>query len=172
MRSMKTFYAIVFFFLILLGGCDRVVFIEPQPVKGRIMGSMPKMYQGVYESPNLHLELKKESIVLNGLSFVLSKELPREGTIQLRFYDNQYFVNIGDSTGYSVFMARFTDDKLAVYMLNPDARSLERIKRVAEVETVKNTVNNLHYINLPKKNFFELIDSEMFDVISVLQYQY
>jgi len=168
---MKTYYPIVFFMLLLSYGCDRVVFNEPQPVNGRILGSIPKMYQGVYESTNLHLELKKESIVVNGLSFVLSKELPQEGTIQLRFYDNFYFINVGDSLAYSVFMAQFIDDKLAVYMLNPDARSLERIKRIAAVETKQQIEQSLHRVTVPKNGFFKLVDQEVFDVLGVLHFK-
>jgi hypothetical protein len=170
--NMRVFYSVVIFLFVVLTGCDRVVFDEPQPVKGRVLSTIPKMYLGVYQSSNLHLELKKDAIVVNGLSFALSRELPTEGTTQLRFYDNLYFANVGDSTGYSVFMAQFFDDKLAVYMLNPDGRSLSRIKRVAQVSTLETSKPKRHKILLSKNNFFELVDSEMFDVVSVLHYQY
>lgn len=168
-KSKLIFFLIV---ILLFSACSRVVFNTPQPEKGRPLASVPKFYIGQYENENLQIELKKEAIVVNGLSFTLTKSLPVDNQVQLRFYNNLYFINVGDSTGYSVFMAQFPEeDKLAIYMLNPDSRSLSRIRKYATVETLQSGSWEKHFIQLPKQGFPGLVDQELFDVVGVLTKQ-
>jgi hypothetical protein len=166
------------FFLLLLSitfsSCNRVVFEKPQPERARVMASFPKMYHGTYSNPNLEISILKNSVSVNGYTFQLAGEKVANGQLQMRFAQNFFFANFPDpvdSTKFIVIMAQFLNDQLAVYMLNPDRRSLSRIQRVSTVEHFDLFGKTVHVVRPHRNLFQEIVDQEMFDVVGVLKKQ-
>jgi hypothetical protein len=65
-------------------------------------------------------------------------------------------------------MGCFYDDKLAVYMLNPDERSVGILSRFVQVDTID--AGKEHYLISPSKQEFDaLVDNGIFDVVGVFK---
>jgi hypothetical protein len=161
-----TFYAIVF--LVLITACGQVYFSEPNPQRGVRVKSFSEKLQGVYADSIFQIEIGKDSINVMGEPYKITKKDAAADEVTIRYYKSNYFVSFKDSLYYSVFMARFYDDKLAVYMLNPDERSVEVLSRLVKVDTID--AQKDHYLISPSKQEFDaLVDNEVFDVMGVFE---
>jgi hypothetical protein len=65
-------------------------------------------------------------------------------------------------------MANFYENKLAIYMLNADERSIDILNRFVSVDTL-NAKEEHYLINPGKKEFDQLVDNDLFNVVSVLE---
>jgi hypothetical protein len=157
--------------LFILGACSQVYFNAPQPEKGKPMGSFPRFMEATYSNDILEVELKDDAIFVNGVRLQLTKELPGKGEVQLRFSNNLYFANFSDSIYFSVFMAQFYDDKLVLYMLSPDERSVNVLKRYIALEQIQVHSKKSHLITPVKKEFANLVDLDLFESFAVLTKQ-
>ena len=159
-------------FLLLFGvfimtSCAQVYFVTPQPQKGTVIKSFIDNLQGVYSDSLLTVEVSQKEIVVDGEHFSLVKNEPNEHEVLIRYYNDFYFASFKDSLYYSVFIGKFYEDKLAVYMLNADQRSIDILKRFVTAEQID--ANGSYLINPSKKEFFTLFDSGVFDVVCVMK---
>ena len=153
--------------LLLISSCATVYFATPQPSKGVVVKSFLKELQGHYADSLLDVVLLKNELMVNGEKYQLVPSIKGKSDVLVKYYKDYYFASFKDTTYYSVFMAKFFDDKLSVYMLNPDARSLEVVKRFVPVQTLDAEDKN-YLIDASAKVFDQLIDNDAFDVITVL----
>jgi len=153
--------------LLLTSSCATVYFTTPQPQKGLVIKSFISDIQGNYADSLLNVSILKNKIIVNGEQFNLVASEPAKNEVVVKFYSNFYFASFRDSVYYSVFMAKFYENKLAVYMLNADARSIDVIKRFVPVQTL-DAEKKEFLINATKKEFDQLIDNEIFQSFSVM----
>ena len=163
---MKFFIQFIFT-LVLFTSCSQVFFTSPQPQKGFIVKSFINEIQGVYSDSTLKVEVRKNDLIISGDHYKLSSKIPVENEVLIRFYKDFYFASFKDSAYYSVFMAKFYENKLAVYMLNADQLSISRLQKLNKVEVI-DSINDTYLINITNKIFDQLIDAEMFSVVNVL----
>ncbi|MCF8363108.1 MAG: hypothetical protein K9G70_10850 [Prolixibacteraceae bacterium] len=157
-------------FLALATACGQVYFNEPNPQRGVRVKSFSDELKGVYSDSTFQIKIDEDSINVMGDPYKITKKNAADDEVTIRYYKNSYFVSFKDSVYYSVFMARFYDDKLAVYMLNPDERSVEVLSRFVHVDTLD--AKKEHYLISPsKKEFDALIDNQVFDVLGVFEKQ-
>lgn len=166
---MKNYYLILIS-VFVFGSCSKVYFINPQPQKGMVLKSFIDDVQGEYADSLLKLKVDAHEIIIFSDTFRLSKEEPLENEVLVKFYNNFYFVNFKDSTYYTVFVGKFYEDKLAVYMLNPDQRSLNVLGRYVKVDTL-NAETKTFLVNPSKKEFEALFENGVFEVSNVLSKQ-
>ncbi len=156
--------------LVLTTSCAQVYFSLPQPANGKIVKAFDKEIQGFYADSILDVKVSSDSIWINNQSFKLTSEMPGKDQALVKFYKDFYFVSLCDSIYFTVFMASFYEDKLAIYMLNPDQRSIENLKRVVDVKTLDD--GKVSYLIAPsKKEFNDIIDWELFDLVCILKKQ-
>lgn len=161
-------YLLFFTIALVATSCAEVYFTTPQPQKGMTLKSFIDDVQGVYADSLLNVSVLKNQLIVGGETFKLVSELQNENEVVVKFYNNFYFASFKDSIYYSVFMANFYEDKLAVYMLEADPRSLDVIKKFVEVQTVS-AEKKEYLIAADKKQFDELINNEQFKVVTVLK---
>lgn len=156
--------------LVLTTSCGQVYFSSPQPANGKIVKAFDKEIQGLYSDSILDVKVTSDSIRINNQSFKLTSDMPGKDQALVKLYKDFYFVSLSDSIYFTVFMASFYEDKLAIYMLNPDQRSIETLKRVVDVKTLDE--GKASYLITPsKKEFNDIIDWELFDLVCILKKQ-
>jgi hypothetical protein len=155
-------------FVLLVSSCATVYFTNPQPSKGVVVKSFLKEVQGHYADSLLDITLLKNELVVNGEKYRMVSSIKEKSEVLVKYYKDYYFASFKDSTYYSVFMGKFFDNQLSVYMLNPDARSLEVMKRFVPVQTL-DAEDREYLIDASAKAFDQLIDNDVFDVVSVLK---
>ncbi len=151
----------------LLSACAQVFFTSPQPSRGVAIRSFPDAQLGIYSDSTLNVTLLKNKIIIEGDEYVLTTRNPLENEVLVKFYKNFYFASFLEEGYYQVFMAGFFDEKLAVYMLNADAYSIEVLNKFVAVDTL-NTETETYLIDASRRQFDAIIDNELFDVIGVL----
>jgi len=154
----------------LLSSCAQVFFAEPQPQKGIVIKNFMQDVVGIYADTTLEVEVFKTGLKIADENYTLSPKSPLKSEVYVKFYRGFYFANFLDSIHYSVYMAKFYDDKLALYMLNADKMSIEKIQKITAV-SVLDSANQTYLVNPTKKEFDTLLDYENFDVIGVLTKQ-
>lgn len=162
----------LFFIIVLIffSACGQVYFNEPNPKRGVRVKSMSEEHQGVYADSVFQIVIGGGRINVMGEPYKITKKNAADDEVTIRYYKNSYFVSFKDSLYYSVFMGRFYDDKLAVYMLNPDERSVGILSRFVPVDTID--AGKEHYLISPsKKEFDALVDNGIFDVVGVFRKQ-
>jgi len=159
----KTVYILIVLFI---SACGQVYFSEPNPQRGVRVKSIPEELQGVYADSAFQIKIEEDWINVMGEPYSITKRNAAADEVTIRYYKNRYFVSFKDSIYYSVFMGHFYDDKLAVYMLNPDARSVGILSRFVNVDTI-NAENEYYLISPSKREFDAIIDNEVFDVFGV-----
>lgn len=164
---MKFLFYLVFI-LVLMASCSQVYFTTPQPQKGFIVKSFMNEIQGVYADSTLEVELKKNDLIVSGDHYKLTSKVPVENEVLIRFYKDFYFASFSDSVHYMVVMAKFYENKLALYQLSADELSVSRLKKIIHVEVLDSIVNT-YLIDPSNKTFDQLIDEEMFSVVNVLE---
>lgn len=148
--------------------CAQLYFTSPQPARGIAIKHFEPDLQGYYADSLMSVTVMNDFLVVESDTFILNPKLPNEGEVLVKFYNNFYFANFRDSLYFSVFMGKFYDDKLAMYMLNADERSITLLKRFMDIQVIDEEKE--YYLADPsKREFQQLVDSEMFDVVSVLQ---
>jgi hypothetical protein len=162
---------LVYILILLLGSaCGQVYFSEPNPQRGVRVKSISEELQGVYTDSVFRIEISENRINVMGETYDITKKNAAADEVTIRYYKNSYFVSFKDSLYYSVFMGRFYDDKLAVYMLNPDERSVSILSRFVQVDTID--AQKEHYLISPSKQEFDaLVDNQVFDVLGVFEKQ-
>lgn len=158
----------IFVVSLLFTACAQVYFATPQPQKGTTVRSFLDELHGVYSDSNYIVEILKNEMLVSGDRYRLTTKTPLDNEVMIKFYKNFYFASFYDTLHYTVFMGRFYDNKLAVYMLNADSRSIEILNRYVVVDTI-NAEDNTYFINPSKKEFDQMIDDELFDVVCVLE---
>ncbi|HKM94417.1 MAG TPA: hypothetical protein VJY41_12250 [Prolixibacteraceae bacterium] len=156
--------------IVLLSACGQVYFTTPQPTKGVTVKSFIADLQGFYADSTLEIEVLKNELLVKGDTFRLSGKTPDENEVLVKYYKKFYFASFVDSQYFSVYMANFYDNKLAVYMLNADAQSITVLNKFLKVDTL-NAKDEHYLINPSKKEFDQLVDYELFEVIGVLEKQ-
>jgi hypothetical protein len=155
--------------LLLLTACSQVYFPAPQPEKGKPMASFPKIMQGTYSNESLSVEIKGDAVLINGIPFPMTRELPSKGQVQIRFSNNLYFANFSDSVYYSVIMAQFYEDKLALFMLNPDKQSVSILQRFVPTKEITLHGKKSVLVAPVKNDFYTLVDNDLWEAICVLK---
>lgn len=164
---MKNF-AYLIIVLLLTSACGQVYFTEPNPQRGVKLKTFPEEIQGTYADSTLQIVITSDSISIFDEKYKLTKNDEGEHEVNVRFYQNKYFASIKDSAYYSVFMGNFYDNKLAVYMLNADDRSINILSHFVKIDTLNAAKE--HYLINPSKNEFDaIINNELFDVVGVLE---
>ena len=153
---------------LMINACAQVYFAAPQPQKGTTVRSFLNELHGVYSDSNYVVEIRKNEMVVSGDRYQLTSKTPLDNEVLVKFYKNFYFASFLDTLHYTVFMGKFYDNKLAVYMLNADSRSIEILNRYVAVDTI-NANDSTYFINPSKKAFDQMIDDELFDVVCVLE---
>ena len=164
---MRSVFALVFFVL-LLSSCAQIYFSEPQPSKGMVIKSFIDNIQGEYSDSLLKVEVLKNELVIEDEHFKLANKNPQNNEVVVKFYKDFYFASFKDSAYYSVFMCKFYDNKLAVYALPADKRSVQRLKNFGEV-VLTDSISGSYLMTVSKKQFDMLMDYEMFNVLNVLK---
>ena len=154
--------------LVLTTSCGKVYFSSPQPANGKIVKVFDPKIQGLYSDSILDVNISSDSIRINNQGFKLTAEIPGSGQVLVKSYKDFYFASFSDSAYFNVLMASFYENKLAIYMLNPDDRSVEILKRVVDVKPIENEKGS-YLISPSKKEFNDIIDWELFDVVCVLK---
>lgn len=162
---MKKIILISFSFLLLLS-CDQVYVKSPQPVKGFKIKSFIDDLHGVYADSTLTVSIEKSRIVIDETSYELTRKDPGENEVLVKFYKEFYFANFRDSTYFTLFAGKFYDNKLAVFMMNADEFSLNRMKDLVEVEKLDGDGDYL--IDPTASEFDKLLESSFFDVVAIL----
>lgn len=162
--------SVLFIFLsaLLLSSCAQLYFSEPQPKKGMTIKSFMDDLQGEYSDSILTVAIDKKEVVVGGEHYQLTSKTPGEGEVLVKFYKNYYFANFRDSVYYAVIMGKFYENKLALFMISPDGRTIGRLQNFGEI-TALDTINKTYLMNSSKKQFDQLVDYGMFDVINVLE---
>lgn len=150
--------------------CAQVLFNAPQPQKGMVIKSFIDDVQGVYSDSALQVEIGKKQLKIGGETYDLVSKDPSDNQVLVKFYNEFYFASFRDSVYYSVYMARFYDNKLALYMMGADGLSISRIRRLIPVDEI-DSINKTYLVSPSKKQFDDLLDYEMFEVIDVLEKQ-
>lgn len=161
-------HIVLYLSVFVMFACEQVYFATPQPMKGTKIKSFISEVQGSYADSTLDITVLKDALVIAHDTFELTTQTPVDGQVSVRFYKNYYFASIPDSNFFSVYMANFYDNKLAIYMLNADARSIEILNRFVLVDTL-NAKEGHYLINPSKKEFDLLVDYDLFNVVSVLE---
>ncbi|MFA9390864.1 MAG: hypothetical protein ACERKD_13720 [Prolixibacteraceae bacterium] len=156
-----------FLFVLLISSCAQVYFVDPLPQKGLVIKSFIDEVQGVYGDSLLEVEVLKNELIVGGDRYQLCSKSPGEKEVLVKFYNDFYFANFKDSSFYSVFMGKFYENKLAIYMLNADAHSINRLKKMVTVQTLDSTKQS-YLIQPTKKQFDQMVNSELFDVVNVM----
>ena len=161
-RNLLVLVSIFLFF-----GCARVYFANPQPLKGTTVKSFVKDIRGIYADSILTVEIQADELIVNGDRYRLSKDEPSEAEVLVKYYNDFYFASFSDSAYFLVFMGKFYENKLAVYMLNADQRSVDILNRFVKVDT-PDAAQKSYLIDPSKKEFSAVIESGLFDVVSVM----
>ncbi len=156
--------------LIALTSCAKVYFKTPQPLNGKLVKTFSKDVIGEYADSTLDVVVLKDSIKINGEFYSLSSEIIDSTQVIVKFYKDFYFATFKESKYYDVYMANFYEDKLALYMLNGDSRSISYLSRIVDVDTL-NAEDEQYIINPTKREFNDIVDWELFELISVLKKQ-
>lgn len=159
---------LVFLSLFLFCSCAQVYFANPQPIKGTKIKTFIPDIQGNYFDSLIDISIFKNEIVVAGYHYQITSKNPVENEVLVKYYKDYYFVSFSDSAYFSVFMAKFYDTKLALYMLNADTYSQSKLQRLVNVEKV-NEEKNWYLIDPSKKEFDEILDFGLFEVVNVLE---
>lgn len=156
--------------IVLLSACGQVYFTSPQPTKGVTVKSFIADLQGFYADSTLKIEVLKNELIVDNDTFKLSSKTPSKNEVLVKYHKKLYFASFADSQYFSVYMANFYDNKLAVYMLNADAQSIAVLSKFLKVDVLSD--KDEHYlINPSKKEFDQLVDYDIFEVIGVFEKQ-
>lgn len=154
--------------LLFFSSCGQVYFSEPNPQRGVRVKSMSEELQGVYADSAFQIKIYEDWINVMGETYNITKKNAADDEVTIRYYKDRYFVSFKDSIYYSVYMGCFYDNKLAVYMLNPDERSVGILSRFVQVDTID--AGKEHYLISPSKQEFDaLVDNGIFDVVGVFK---
>lgn len=147
--------------------CGGVYFSSPLPEKGLSIKSFVGDVVGNYSDTIINVSIYKNGVTVFGENFSLTKKEPKEGEVLVKFYNNNYFANFNIDNHFFVIMAKFYDNKLALYTLNADSYSISRLKKVINV-AVLDSCNDSYLISPTKKEFDDLVNYDMFEVLTVL----
>lgn len=125
---------------------------------------------GEYSDSTLDVKVFRDSIVVNSDKFLLTTQSPDSNEFLIKNYRDFYFATFKEKLYYDVYMASFYEDKLALYMINGDERSINTLKRVVEVDTI-DIKEEVYLINPTKKEFNDILEWELFELISILKKQ-
>jgi hypothetical protein len=153
--------------VLLLSACSQVYFATPQPQKGFVVKSFIESIQGVYADSLIEVEILKNEVLISGYRFRLTNQDPCEDEVLVRFYNDAYFASLRDSLWFTVFMVRFDQDKMAIYMPGADAHSVSRMKHHVEVETI-DSIKGFYLIDPTIKEFEKLMENEAFELAKLL----
>lgn len=154
--------------IFLFSGCAQLYFTKPQPQKGITIKSFIDDIQGVYSDSTIDVEIFKNEIIVADEKYLLTTKTLGKNEVLIKYYKDFYFASFKDSSYYSVFMCKFYDNKLAIYMLNPDPQSINSLKKFIDVKTL-NEEKKWYVIEPSKKEFDLIFHNEMFDVVNVLE---
>jgi hypothetical protein len=152
----------------ILAACSQVFFAQPQPTRGVVVRSFPDNLLGEYSDSVLDVSILTNAIHVGSDKYELTKGIPDDNQVIVRYYKNFYFASFHDEEYYQVFMGSFYDSKLAVYMLNADEHSIDIIGKIVEVDTICSE-NGTFLIDPSRRQFDALIENELFDVLGVLE---
>lgn len=150
--------------------CAKVYFVSPHPINGKTIKSIPKDMIGEYSDSTLDVKVFKDSIIVNSDKFLLTTESPDTNQVLIKNYRDFYFATFKEKAYYDVYMASFYEDKLALYMINGDERSINTLKRVVKVDTI-DIKEEAYIINPSKNEFNDILEWELFELISILKKQ-
>jgi hypothetical protein len=153
--------------LLLMAGCINVKFATPQPDKGRTLKKIPKIFTGTYADTTFTLTLSPDTLYFEKQALVITRTNPDENEVQLRFYSPYYFAVFKDSVYYNIFMANFYDNKLAIYMINSDKRTIALLNRVVKVDTI-NSEKGWYLIDPSLCEFDEILEWDIWEPAAVL----
>lgn len=160
---------ILLVFLGTINSCNTVYFAQPQPIKGKAITQISKDKLGHYKGEYYDLNIEASTITCApNNSFTLTDEVASVDHILLKSQGDLYYANIFDSTAYILILGKFYEDKLALYMLDDDDRTINLLKRIVTVEEFQNRVKRSSIkIDPTKKELSELIDMDLFSVIDI-----
>lgn len=161
-------YGVVLVLLLMFSSCAQIYMVEPQPQKGMVIKSFIDQIQGEYSNENLSLTIHEREVIVAGLSFKLSAKTPIENEVLVKFYREYYFANFFDKGAYVLVMAKFYDDKVALYLLSPDARTVKQLTDFGAVAKM-DSLSKSYLMTTTKKQFDQLLDYEMLMVEQVLE---
>jgi hypothetical protein len=156
--------------LLALTSCGKVYFKTPQPVNGKVIKTFSKDLIGEYADSSIYVAILKDSVKVNNEVFGLSSETIDTTKVIVKYYKGFYFATFKENQYFDVYMASFYEDKLALYMLNGDSRSVNNLSRIVDVDTLS-AEDEQYIINPTKREFNDIVDWEMFELISVLKKQ-
>ncbi len=146
--------------LIVLVSCNNLVFDKPQPVEGRSVTKLAKVFSGTYLSPdNDTLRITENSIsISNSQRNVITAELGTD--MEAREYSSGYVINIPDSVnGKRVWVAyifKIYNDSLRVSYADYGADKLKRVedqvRNITSYEVIRNEIGEYQRLILKPKN--------------------
>lgn len=153
---------------IFLTGCAQVYFASPQPQKGITVKSFIDDIQGTYSDSLLCVVIEKQELVIEGDRYKLTSGLPAKHELLVKYYNDFYFASFKEADYYVVFMAKFYNNKMAIYLLNADQRSISVLSRFIKVDTL-NTEKKSYLVDPTKKEFSSMVENGAFEVMRVLE---
>lgn len=153
--------------VLIMTACAQVYFASPQPSKGTVTRSFIPDIQGCYSDSTLEVCLLKNALVVSSDTFLLTNKVPVGDQVLVKFYKNYYFASFPDSNNFLVYMANFYDNKMAVYTLNADRQSIDILQRFVKVDVI-DVENEQYLVNPSAKEFDQIIENELFDVLGIL----
>lgn len=159
---------ILFVIVSFMSSCDSIYFAQPQPIKGKTINQIPQDKLGHYQGEYYDLELSPTSIISEPFMFELTEGVPSENQVLLKSQGDLFYANIADSSMYHLILGKFYEDKLALYMLEANERTINILKKYVTIEEFKQREGNISYlINPSKKELSELIEMDLFSVIDI-----
>lgn len=153
-----------------MSSCAKVYFVSPHPISGKTIKFIPKEIIGEYSDSTLDVKVFKDSLIINSDKFILTTLSPDTNQVLVKYYRDFYFATFKEKNLFDVYMASFYEDKLALYMINGDERSINTLKRVVDVDTI-DIKEEVYLINPTKKEFNDILEWELFELISILKKQ-
>lgn len=156
--------------ILFVAACQPIHFSQTQPTKGKVITKFSSQQQGIYNADGQTIRITSDSILTGYFNLKLTATEPSKNEAQVKVQNDVYFVNIADAGLYNLVLAKFYDDKLAIFMLNSDSRTIGLIERFATVER-KTTIDGKPYflLNPSRKEMNTLVDYDIFEVVEVFQ---
>ncbi len=160
-------YTSILLIIFLLAGCSSVRFASPQPEKGRALKKIPKSFRGTYADSIFTLKLSADTLFFEKQAFPITRDDPVDKQVQLRFYNPNYFAVFKDSLWYDIFMVNFYENKMAIYTLNSEQRTLNLLKRIVKVDTIDGETDQ-YMIDPSHREFDEILEWDLWKPAAVL----